>query len=223
MSEQADQIRSRRQRLALPGGSHDRLVRVLAIALPAGIGAVLAIMLVAPLFPRGEISFLLDRRKVATTTERLRVDQATFRGQDDRGRSFLVTAEHAVQRTSKVPLVEMDELAARMHLADGPADLRAHNGSYDFQNNAIEVNGPVEFRAANGYYLTTENVHVDLKKQQVTASKGVSGEVPSGAFSADRMEADLESRTIKLEGRAKLTMQGGTLGGGDARVHSEPL
>jgi len=208
MTEQADQIRDRRHHFALPGGSHDRLVRFLATALPAGIGAVLAVMIIAPLFPRGEISFLLDRNKVAVTRERLRIDHAMYRGEDARGRPFSVTAGNAVQRSAKVQVVQMDDLAARILLTDGPAELKARDGSYNLTENAILVNGPVDLRAADGYRMTTNNVRIDLKQQHVTGSGGVAGAVPSGTFTAQKIEADLEQRTVALEGRARLRMQG---------------
>ena len=64
MSQQADQIRDRRRAFAAPGSPLDKAVRLLAVALPALIGAVVATMLIAPLSPRGEVSFLLDRNGV---------------------------------------------------------------------------------------------------------------------------------------------------------------
>ena len=211
MTEQADQIRDRRQHAALPGGMHDRVVRVLASVLPAGVGAVLAVMFVAPLFPRGEISFLLDRNKVAVTAERLRVDQAMYRGEDSRGRPFSVMAGSAVQRTARVPVVELTNLSARILLTDGPAELKAGDGSYDISANAVAVRGPVDFRAADGYRLTTSDVNIDLKSQKVSGKGGVAGAVPSGTFSADRIFADLENRTVALDGHARLRMQGGKM------------
>lgn len=208
MTEQADQIRDRRRHFALPGGSHDRIVALLAKALPAGIGAIVAIMVIAPLFPRGEVSFLLDRNKVAITTDRLRMDHAMYRGEDARGRPFSVTAGSAVQRSASIKVVEMDDLAARILLTDGPAEIKARDGSYDLGQSALDVRGPVDFRTVDGYRLTTSNVHINLKDQQVTGSGGVAGALPSGTFSADRIEADLENRTVALQGRARLTMQG---------------
>ena len=67
MSLQGAQIRNRRRLLAAPGGSHDRMVAFLGKALPTAIGLVAAVMIIVPLSPRGEISFLLDRNKVAVT------------------------------------------------------------------------------------------------------------------------------------------------------------
>ncbi|MBC2664426.1 LPS export ABC transporter periplasmic protein LptC [Novosphingobium flavum] len=209
MTEQADLIRDRRRQFALPGGSHDRVVSFLAKALPAGIGAIMAVMIIAPIFPRGEVSFLLDRTKVAITNDRLRVDQAMYRGEDARGRPFSVTAGSAVQQSAKVDQVRMDDLAARILLTDGPAEIKAPDGTYDVGKNMLDLRGPVDFRAADGYRLTTNDVLIDLKGQKVTGSGGVAGTVPSGTFRAGSIKADLEERTVALEGRAHLTMQGG--------------
>lgn len=209
MTDQADLLRNHRRLFAMPGGSHDRLVAFLAKALPAGIGAVVAVMVIAPLFPRGEVSFLLDRNKVALTSERLRVDQAMYRGEDARGRPFSVTAGHAVQRSNAVQVVEMSDLSARILLRDGPAELKAGSALYDIRRNAMDVAGPIDFRAADGYRLTTSSVLIDLRRQTVTGTGGVAGAVPSGTFSAERIEADLDNRVVALKGRARLRMQGG--------------
>lgn len=211
MTLEADLLRDRRRHFALPGGSHDRLVRWLAILLPAGIGAVLAVMVVAPLFPRGEISFLLDRNKVATTEERLRVNNALYRGEDSRGRPFSLTASSAVQQSAKIPVVEMNDLSARILLKDGPAELTAGKGRFDVDRNVVTVPGSIDLHAADGYRLTTSNIAVDLKQQTFSGSGGVSGAVPTGTFQAGRMDVDLENRTIVLSGRAKLQMRPGKL------------
>jgi len=51
-------------------------------------------------------------------------------------------------------------------------------------------------------------VELDLKSQVVTGSGGVSGSAPSGTFSADQVRVDLENRSVALNGRAHLRMQG---------------
>ncbi len=211
MTQAADIIRNKRRMLALPGGTHDRVVHFLAKALPGGVGVIVAIMVIAPIFPRGEVSFLLDRNKVAITRERLRIEQAMYRGQDNRGRAFSLTAGSAVQASAKNPVVEMRNLAALMHLADGPAELRAPDGSFFYDQSRVDVRGPLEFSAAGGYRMTTSAVTIDLKQQHVTGIGGVSGAVPTGTFSADRFDADLDERTVTLSGRARLAMQPGRL------------
>jgi len=211
MTDKADRIRQRRRAFASPGSPLDRTVRLLAVALPALVGAIAAAMLIAPLSPRGEVSFLLDRNKVATANDRLRVDDAMYRGLDQRGRPFSVAAGEAVQTSARVPVVQMEELIARWLLDDGPAVLTAPAGRYEIDNQVLDVDGPVRFTAAGGYAILARNVEVDLPSRELVGSGGVEGEIPAGTFSADRILADLNGRTITLDGNARLRMVPGQL------------
>ncbi len=211
MTLQADLIRDRRRHFAAPGGSHDRLIQFLAKALPGAVGVIAAVMILAPLSPRGEISFLLDRNKVAVTQERLRVADALYRGEDDKGRAFSVSAGSAVQVSAAEPQVRMDRLEARILLTDGPAELSATGGVYDFKAEQVSASGPVIFTAADGYRMTTSNVSIDLNSRTVIGAGGVSGAIPAGTFSANRIIADLGERSITLDGNARLQMAPGKL------------
>lgn len=211
MTEAADIMRDQRRHWAAPGGSHDRLVRFLARWLPGAVGVVAAVMLLSPLSPRGEISFLLDRNKAAITSDRIRVSDAMYRGEDSQGRPFTVTAGSAVQARASEPVVRMESLSARILMADGLAELTAPSGTYDFESETVDVAGPVQFTAADGYRLTTSNVSIDLKARQATGAGGVSGSIPAGTFSADRIFADLGERAVTLEGHARLRMAPGKL------------
>lgn len=211
MTVQADIQRSRRQHFAAPGGFHDRLVRALAIGLPVLIGILAAVMILAPLSPRGEVSFLLDRNKVAVLEDRLKVTNAMYRGQDNRGRNFSVTAGGAVQRTAAVSVVEMHDLVARIMLDDGPAILSANSGNYDFGEERIDVFGPVNFQTADGYRMTLLDMVIDVNAKRMMSKGRVEGRIPAGTFSADRIMADLSQRTVTLDGNARLRMEPGKL------------
>ena len=211
MTQQADSLRGRRQRFAAPGGFHDRMVRLVAVGMPAIIGALLAVLVIAPFSPRGEISFLLDRNKVAMVTDRLRVVSAMYRGQDDTGRNFSVTAGSAVQHSAAKDEVEMRDSTARVMLTDGPASLTTGAGVYDFAKQEIVVPTPVNFETSDGYRMVTGGADIDIGKRLLVSKGRAEGRIPAGTFSADRISADLEARTITLDGHARLTMEPGKL------------
>ena len=104
-----------------------------------GVGVVAALMIITPLSPRGEVSFLLDRNKVAMISERMSVDNALYRGQDDTGRPFTLTAGEAVQQSSQEGIVRMRNLVASLLLNDGPARLSAGEGEYDINAEVVSV------------------------------------------------------------------------------------
>ena len=210
-TQEAKALRSKRQHFAAPGGSHDRIVSLLAKVLPMGVGVVAALMVVTPLSPRGEISFLLDRTKVAMIGERLRVDNAMYRGSDAQGRPFSLTAGEAIQKSSLEGIVRMSDLVARIMLQDGPASVVAPAGLYDIRDEVVSVPDGVVVTAADGYRMVANGVSVDLPSKTLVGSGGVSGSIPAGTFSANSLHADLETRTVSLDGNARLHMIPGKL------------
>lgn len=210
-TSEAKELRNKRQHFAAPGGSHDKLVGFLARALPVGVGIIAALMIITPLSPRGEVSFLLDRNEVAVIDERLSVDNAMYRGRDDDGRPFSITADEAVQRSSAEGLVRMEELVAQLLLPEGPARLTAPGGTYDIDTEIVAVNEEIRLTAADGYRMVARGVSVDLDKRTLRGDGGVEGEVPAASFSANSLRADLDARTVTLEGNARMRMVPGQL------------
>ena len=211
MTKAADQMRNKRQAFAAPGSSLDRIVRLLAVGLPALVGVIAAMMLITPLSPRGEISFLLDRNKVAVADDRLRVDNAMYRGQDGDGRPFSLVAGEAVQQSNTVPEVVLQDMIARIVLSGGPAVLTAPRAIYDIDDEQVGIPGIVRFTAADGYEFVARNVTIDMATRTLVGNGQVNGAIPAGTFSANSMRADLEQRSFALIGDARLRMVPGRL------------
>ena len=199
-------IRSRDSRLvwARPGSPHDRVIRWAKLVLPSLIGALAAVLVIAPLAKRSEISFLLAKDKVDIASERMRVSEALYRGEDAKGHPFSLHAGGAVQKSSTVPVVEMQGLSARITLDDGPAVLRTGSADYNMDNETVRVPGALLFESAGGYRMTTRGVGLDLKARRLVSDGAVEGRIPIGTFTGDRMVADLNARIVRLEGRARL-------------------
>jgi lipopolysaccharide export system protein LptC len=210
MSELAEQERRIKRRWAVPGGSHDRVVKTLKLALPALIGVVLAFLFFSPLEDKQEVSFLLKKEEVEKAPERLRVASAQYRGQDNDGRPFVLNARSAVQASSAVPIVEISDMNAQIQLDSGPARLVAGRARYNMDSDHVEVVGPIEFTAADGYRMGTHDVDVDLRGHTLSSRGAVRGQMPLGHFTADQLQVNLPDRRVVLNGRARLhIVQGG--------------
>jgi lipopolysaccharide export system protein LptC len=210
MSKRADTEQRQKRGWARPGGSHDKLVRTLKIVLPAAIGVVLAFLFFAPLEDKQEVSFVLDKHKVETAEERLKLTQVTYRGQDNEGRPFILSARSGVQQTSAVQIVDIHDMNAQIQLDSGPARLEAGRAQYQMERDHVNVIGPITFTAADGYRMQTRDVNVDLRARTMQSRGAVEGQMPLGTFSAGQMNANLGSRSVVLTGRARLhIVQGG--------------
>jgi lipopolysaccharide export system protein LptC len=213
MTDSDRRARVAKRSWARPGGFHDIFVRLLKIVLPITVGGLVAYLLLSPLGKDKEASFLLDKKKVEVAHERLKMEAAQYRGLDNRGRPFTVDAAKAVQATSKVPIVEINGMAARIELKEGPGRLEADRARYHMDQQKVDVLGPILVTTADGYRLETRDVNVDLNSHQLSGRDGVAGTMPLGRFSAGTMAADLPGRRVTLGGRAHLhIVQGGLRG-----------
>lgn len=166
-TQQARALRGARQRAVTPGGPLDKIIGVLLRVLPMAIGILVAVMIITPLSPRGEVSFLLDRNKVGVIGERARVDNALYRGEDDKGRPFSIKAGEAVQKSSRNKVVRLSDMDVRAIFDEGPTHIQSSDANYYFSGdpyvqmfgvsaNIVTRDGPS--------ILTTDEANYFLKK-----------------------------------------------------------
>ena len=148
MAETSTQRRLWKHRWAEPGSGHDRIVRWSKVALPSAVGALIAILAVAPLGKHSDVSFILDKKKVENAPERMRVEAARYVGTDDKGQQFTMLANRAIQRSSNVPLVDITGMFARLNLSQGPLLIAANQGRYNLDTQKVAVDGPVKVAGA---------------------------------------------------------------------------
>ncbi|VXC94954.1 LPS export ABC transporter periplasmic protein LptC [Sphingomonas sp. 8AM] len=204
MSDVALRVRSERHRWAQPGGRHDRVIALANRGLPVSIGVLFAFLVMAPLTMGGDASFVLDKNRVEVAKERMKLREARYRGTDAKGQPFELDAGSAVQKSSAEPIVRIAGMAAAIRLSDGPATLTAPTARYDMDSEQVNVDGPIKVRGPNNYTLDTDNAVVDLKSRRLRSTGAATGTVRQGTFRGDRMSADLEARSVTLDGNARL-------------------
>ncbi|MBN8840645.1 MAG: LPS export ABC transporter periplasmic protein LptC [Sphingomonadales bacterium] len=204
MSEIAVPPLDARQRWAAPDSPHDRIVTTANWVLPVLIGVLSAFLVMAPLTTGGDVSFVLDKNKVEVAKERLKIQAARYRGADQKGQPFELTAGSAIQKSSAEPIVRLTDLAADIRLTNGPASLVAEHGRYNMDTEQVKVDGPISFRGPDGYTLDTVNATVDLKTRKMQSGGAVTGTVRQGTFSANQLDADLDAHVVTLIGNARL-------------------
>jgi lipopolysaccharide export system protein LptC len=186
-------------------------MRFLKVVLPAGVGLLLAYLLLSPLSKEKEISFLLDKNKVDTARERLKTQKAEYRGLDDQGRAFSIQAAQAVQAKSSDPVVDIGGMSAQIQLEEGPATITADKARYNMDSQKVDVLGPILFTASDGYRLETRDVALDLNKHTAVSGGGVEGQMRLGRFTAGGMTVDLPQRKVVLTGRPRLHIVQGAI------------
>lgn len=211
MSEAADRKQAVKRHWAEPGSRHDTVVRAVKYGLPAFIILLVILLAISPFERRGDVSFILDKNEVEQARERMRVEKAQYSGEDNKGQKFLIVADRAVQQSSDVPIVMIQGMRARLDMARGPLSIAALRGQYDLEQEVVRVNGPINVVAPDGYQLATRDVTVNFDSRMMQSSGPVSGRMPLGEFQAGRLSADLDERTVSLDGGVRLKIEQGAV------------
>jgi lipopolysaccharide export system protein LptC len=211
MAEAGSARRAGKARWAQPGSAHDRLVHWSKIALPSAVGALVAILALAPLDKQSDVSFILDKKKVENAPERMRVEAARYTGTDNKGQQFIMVANRAIQHSSDVPVVDIQGMFARLEMTQGPLLIGANRGRYNLDTQKVAIDGPVKVAGPDGYRLATRDVSVDLKQRQLASAGPVAGQMRLGRFQAGQLHADLGDRTVVLDGGVRLKIVQGAV------------
>ncbi|MCL6741560.1 LPS export ABC transporter periplasmic protein LptC [Sphingomonas sp. RB56-2] len=211
MSEAADRRQERKRHWAEPGSRHDAVIKATKYGLPAVIVGLVLMLAIAPFERRGDVGFILDKNKVDEAKERMRVEQARYVGEDNKGQKFEIVADRAVQQSSNVPVVMIEGVRARLNLSRGPLSIAALKGRYDLEGEQVDVDGPVRVVGPDGYRLATRDVQVDLDKRTMQSRGPVNGSMTLGQFQAGQLSADLDERTVRLDRGVRLKIYQGAV------------
>jgi lipopolysaccharide export system protein LptC len=211
MVETRAQEREVQQRWAEPGSGHDRIIRWTKILLPSLVGILLAILALAPLEKKGDVSFILDKKKVQSAPERMRVESAQYTGTDNKGQQFVMVANRAIQQSSDTPLVDIHGMFAKLAQSQGPVLISADKGRYNLDTQRVAIDGPVKVAGSDGFQLNTSNVLVDLNDRLLASEGPAEGALRLGKFRANHIRADLDDHKVVLDGRARLKIVQGAV------------
>lgn len=211
MSDAATRQQQVKRHWAEPGSRHDSLIRAIKFGLPILIVVLVLLLAIAPFERRGDVSFILDKNEVEQARERMRLEQARYTGEDNKGQKFLIVADRAVQQSSDVPVVLIQGMRGQLNMERGPLTIAAIKGRYDLEQELVTVDGPIRVAAADGYQLVTRDVTIDLDARTMRSSGAVSGQLPLGDFQAGSLSANLEDRTVRLEGGVRLKIVQGAV------------
>lgn len=182
---------------APPGGGYDRFVKAMRIVLPLATGFIALVSIAWPLLQSHEGSFLLDRDKVNLSSERLRMENPRYFGDDNAGRKFEVEAASAIQYAGETEKVSLAAIKARITLSDGTnLHAAAPAGTYYESARKLALEQQVGIRSSNGYDIDATDALLDLASHRVTSAAPVKGVGPLGAFTAGGFDADVDQDTV---------------------------
>ena len=198
----------RARRMPTSGGIVRRrvLVTVTKWLLPVGALALLASIAVWPELTRvGEQGRLAFRRAFSAIPDSGRLLEPRYRGLDDRGRPYTITADSAAQAG---PL--------RVNLQEPKGDIvpesggwimvQSHDGVYIQHSGQLDLSRDVVLYRDDGTVMRTESASVDVKNAAAASDDQTHAEGPFGTLDAQGFTLLDKGAVIQFQGPARLIL-----------------
>lgn len=218
LSREEYDSRARMERLGKRPGvrsqshGYTRFVKVMRFALPA-----VAILMMFVVYIRSDMDETviapIDQSTMEIKPEELARNELTnpaFESRDKNGRPYTITAERAVQEESNKSIVLLSFPEGQIETDKGmKVTVRAREGVYDQDKEAFFLRGDVTLLHSDGYLVTGEEAHIDLRTQYVRSDRPVRGEGEEILLVAQGLRADGEAGVFLFTGPASLTLKQG--------------
>ena len=185
-----------------------RFVGIAKVLLPTIAAALIVIVVIWPELSEQENRFRLGPARIdRSEAENLRMLNARFTGVDASRRPFTVTADSADQSDAKSASIVLDAPKADILLSNGAwVALTATNGSFNREQQILELTGNVNLFHDSGYEFHTQNAVFDLTAGAATGTEPVEGQGPFGHLQAEGFRIYNRGERVEFTGKAKLTI-----------------
>ncbi len=178
---------------------HSRFVRVLRIALPAGVAACIALgLLINSVFdPLRVLKRLpIDLGNVVISGTKITMQQPRIAGFTRDGRRYDVTARAAAQDLTKTDTVELQDIRAKVELQDeSVVEITAREGVFENKADRLVLRRDIVVTSTSGYEAHLDEAVVDVRGGNVVSEKPVEILMNNGKLNANRLET-VESGSI---------------------------
>ena len=190
---------------------HSLVVRVMRIALPAGVVVGLTALVLFTYFAPMQIFDKLPSvsGKLGVQGSKITMELPRIAGFTRDARAYELNAETAVQDITKPDLVELLNLRAKMELQDKDVvQLTANSGTYNTKADKIILRDQVVVTSQQGYKVLMREAAVEMKKGNVISELPVEITLPNGLLKANRMEIIDSGDVMRFERGVVLDLDG---------------
>jgi lipopolysaccharide export system protein LptC len=202
--------RNDRERLFRAARRHSGRVRLLRIAVPVGVAAVVAIYVAWKMFnPVGLLTANLPvgANDLVVSGSRITMAQPRLKGFTKDSRSYELTATQASQDITKPDIVEMHDVRAKFQMPDNSsANLTAHDGVFDSKNEILKLGKNVVLNASS-YTVWLNDAVVDVRTGNIVTEQPVEVKMLQGMLNAERLEVKESGQLLRFDGGVKLKLK----------------
>lgn len=187
-----------------------RKIQIIKFGLPIAALGLLAIVVAWPFLSKQETSVTLSYRALEQSGDEIRMMEPHYMGRDARDRPFEIAASEAVQKGVDASEVELEGVRASLRLNGGDdVTAAATRGVYLPDQERLMLSNGIRLRAGGGYSFDGDRLTLDINEGRAEGTGGVAGAAPFGTFKADDFTADVEGRSLALDGRVRVRLDPG--------------
>ena len=188
---------------------HSRAVRILRIAVPAGVAVgIIIITLITYLNPLRMLAKLpinLDNLVVSGT--KVTMEGPRLTGFTHDARAYELTADTAAQDMTKPDIVELRNIRAKVEMQDKSSmELTARSGIYDSKEETLRLEQNILLNSSTGYQGRLSEAMIDIRKGNVVSEHPVEVKLLQGTLNANRLDIVDSGDLVRFHGGVVMDM-----------------
>lgn len=187
---------------------HSRLVRFMRFAIPALIVAIGAVIFAATYFKPLIPVFPIDLGSITWLGTKIEMKSPRVQGYTTDQRPYELTARAANQDLTKLDVLELNELSAKVELRDGQRiTMTSLNGVYDTKAEVLRLNDQIMINSTSGYEGRLSEATIHVSSGTIVSESPVEVRLPNGLLTANRMEVRENGAMIKFGGGVEMNLK----------------
>lgn len=189
---------------------HSRLVRFLRFSIPALILIIAAVILVATFFKPFRLitPFPIDPGKLSLSGTKIVMELPRLTGYTTDQRPYELTARAAAQDLTKLEVLELKEISAKVELRDGQrVNITSINGVYDTKAEVLRLNDQITISSTSGYEGRLSEATVHVSSGNIISESPVEVKLPNGTLNANRLEVKENGAFIRFGGGVEMNLK----------------
>ncbi|RAI39615.1 hypothetical protein CH338_08940, partial [Rhodoplanes elegans] len=169
---------------------HSRMIRLLRIAIPAGIVVSGGVLVIAVFFnPLKPVEATIDPGKLVVSGSKITMELPRLAGFTADQKPYALTARAAAQDLSRPDLLELTDLRAQVDTDDqGAVTVTAVNGLYNSKQDNLKLTENIVVRTGKGFEAKLQEAVLDVKKGTIVSEAPVKVTLPNGTVDANRLD-----------------------------------
>jgi len=187
---------------------HSRYVRLLRLGVPAGILAMLFMVVAANYMPPiGGLRLPGELGKLVIKGTKITMQQPRLTGFTNDSRAYEFTANAAAQDITKPDLVELHAPHAKIQMQDkSTVTMSAVSGVYNMKSEMLTLNDDIDLVSSIGYEGRLSEASTDVRKGSVVSEKPVTVKLLNGFLNAQRLEVVDNGAMVRSGGGVAMTI-----------------